>query len=175
MTPSNKLSMKSLIIAATILSSMSGVSLSTPAFADSHCHIHWEKLGLSPAQQQQISQIEEGWKKQYEETAPTIADEQQRLSKKLGEHCDQLEIIQLHNSIDRKQMQLRQLAMLTFLKKRAVLNENQQRSLEVMMNTEIAKRQQEVSPGGAQTEVPSGVQDLLMRVHNAFPQATDRQ
>lgn len=174
MTPSNKYGMKNFIVAATFLSSMSGLCSPVPVFADSHCHIHWEKLGLSPSQQQQISQIEEGWKKQYEETAPTIADEQQRLSKKLGEHCDQLEIIQLHNSIDRKQMQLRQLAMLTFLKKRAVLTDSQQRSLEVMMNNEIAKRQQEVSPGGAQNEVPSGVQDLLMRVHNAFPSAADR-
>ena len=65
--------------------------------------------------------------------------------------------------------------MMTFLKKRAVLNDSQQRSLEVMMNTEIAKRQQETSPGGTQTEVPTGVQDLLQRVHNAFPTAADRQ
>jgi Spy/CpxP family protein refolding chaperone len=174
MTPNNRLSIKSFVIAASFLSSMSSFCV-VPAFADSHCHIHWDKLGLSASQQQQIQQIEEGWKKQYQETAPTIADEQQRLSKKLGEHCDQLEIIQLHNSIDRKQMQLRQLAMLTFLKKRAVLTDSQQRSLEVMMNTEIAKRQQEVSPGGAQTEVPSGVQDLLTRVRDAFPTAPDRQ
>jgi Spy/CpxP family protein refolding chaperone len=150
-------------------------SICTPAFAEGHCHVHWDKLGLSPAQSQRIQEIEEAWQKQYSETAPAIADEQQRLSKKLGEHCDQLEIISLHNSIDRKQIQLRQLAMMTFLKKRAVLNDSQQRSLEVMMNSEIAKRQAELNPGSSQSEMPSGFQDLLTRVRNVFPTAADRQ
>jgi len=163
-----------IVIGASCYCCLAIVIFVEPSLADSHCHIHWEKLGLSPSQSQQVQQIEEVWQKQYAETAPAIADEQQRLSKKLGEHCDQLEIISLHNSIDRKQIQLRQLAMMTFLKKRAILNDSQQRSLEVMMNNEIAKRQAELNPGSSQSEVPSGFQDLLMRVRNVFPTAADR-
>jgi Spy/CpxP family protein refolding chaperone len=178
MTRNNKYRVRGLrriVIAASTGAGLAVLALTAPVCADGqHCHVHWEKLNLTPQQSQQIQQIEQGWEKTYSETAPLIADEQQRLSKKLGEHCDQLEIIQLHNSIDRKQMQLRQTAMMTFLKKRAVLNDNQQRSLEVMMNTEIDRRRAELNPGAGQNEVPNGVQDLLERVHNAFPKASDR-
>jgi hypothetical protein len=174
MIRSNRVTFRRIVLSASYGASLAVLLTIVPALADGHCHIHWDRLGLSSAQSQQIQQIEEGWQKQYAETAPAIADEQQRLTKKLGEHCDQLEIISLHNSIDRKQMQLRQMAMMTFLKKRAVLNDNQQRSLEVMMNVEIAKRQQELNPGAGQAEVPNGVQDLLTRVRQAFPTAADR-
>ena len=174
MIRSNRQTVRRMVIAASCGSSLAVLLVLTPALAEGHCHVHWEKLGLSPSQSQQIQQIEEGWQKQYSETAPLIADEQQRLSKKLGEHCDQLEIISLHNSIDRKQMQLRQMAMMTFLKKRAVLSDNQQRSLEVMMNAEILKRQQEMNPGVGQSDGTNGVQDLLSRVRGAFPTAPDR-
>ena len=130
MTRNNRVTVRRVrrILMAAGCGSTLSILLLLPSLADGHCHVHWDKLGLSAGQSQQIQQIEEGWQKQYSETAPLIADEQQRLSKKLGEHCDQLEIISLHNSIDRKQMQLRQLAMMTFLKKRAVLNDSQQRS-----------------------------------------------
>ncbi|HEY9755727.1 MAG TPA: hypothetical protein V6C97_11235 [Oculatellaceae cyanobacterium] len=177
MTRNNKYRVRGLrriVIAASTGSGLAVLAVTVPVFADGHCHVHWDKLNLSPQQSQQIQQIEDGWLKTYSETAPMIADEQQRLRKKIGEHCDQLEIIQLHNAIDRQQMQLRQTAMMTFLKKRAVLNDNQQRSLEVMMNAEINRRQQELNPGSGQSEVPNGVQDLLERVHNAFPKAADR-
>lgn len=173
MTRNNK-TVRRITFAVSYCSALGMLLFAIPAFADGHCHIHWEKLGLSADQMSKIQQIEESWQKQYAETAPAIADEQQRLTKKLGEHCDQLEIISLHNDIDRRQMELRQRAMMTFLKKRAILNESQQRSLETMLNVEIAKRQQELNPGATHGEVPNGVQDLLQRVHDAFPTAPDR-
>jgi hypothetical protein len=143
--------------------------VSLPALADgNHCKIHWEKLNLSPQQSQQIQALEQQWKHTYDELAPVIADEQQLLTKKLGQHCDQLEIITLHNSIDTKQRQLRNMAMMTVLKKKAVLNEDQRRSLEDMWHQEIVKHQQENNQL-PKDGTPEGIQDLWNRANHVIP------
>jgi hypothetical protein len=160
--------------AANVCSAVMALSY-LPAFADAtKCHIRWDKLNLSPSQSQQIAQIETQWQHDFTEIKPTIIEEQQKLTKKLGEHCDQLEVISLQESIQRKQNQLRQIAMMTFLKKRSVLNESQQHNLEAMMNQEIISRQRERNPGSQQNIVPDGVQDLLQRVNGVFPVNSDR-
>ncbi len=146
-----------------------------PALADgSRCPIDWSKLNLTPQQSQQIDQIEAQWQHEMMELKPAIVEDQQKLTKKLGEQCDQLEVIALQESIQRKQNQLRQIAMMTFLKKRQVLNQNQQRNLEEMMNRAIINRQRELNPGAEQNVVPTGVQDLIQRVRNVFPVNQER-
>jgi Spy/CpxP family protein refolding chaperone len=144
-------------------------SIALPAFADGKCPIDWNKLNLTPGQKQQIDQIEAQWQRELMEIKPAIVDDQHKLTKKLGEHCDQLEVIALQESIQRKQNQLRQLAMMTVLKKKLVLNENQQRNMEAMLNTAIAARQRELNPGSEQRVMPDQVQDLIQRVRNVFP------
>ena len=168
-----KLTIK-IVKAANVCSTVMVLS-GLPAFADaSKCRIRWDKLNLTPSQSQQIEQIETQWQHDFTEIKPTIIEEQQKLTKKLGEHCDQLEVISLQESIQRKQNQLRQIAMMTFLKKRSVLNESQQHNLESMMNQEIIARQREKNPSSQQNIVPDGVQDLLQRVNSVFPVNSER-
>ncbi len=150
-----------------IIQGFSGIVL--PAIADGKCPIDWSKLNLTASQKQQIDQIEAQWQHELMEIKPAIVEDQHKLTKKLGEHCDQLEVIALQESIQRKQNQLRQLAMMTVLKKKLVLNEIQQRNMESMLNTAIAARQRELNPGSEQRVVPDGVQDLIQRVRNVFP------
>ena len=148
---------------------MQGCNCALPAVADGKCPIDWSKLNLTPAQKQQIDQIEAQWQHELMEIKPAIVEDQQKLTKKLGENCDQLEVIALQESIQRKQNQLRQVAMMTVLKKKLVLNEIQKRNMEAMMNQAILARQREMNPGSETRVMPDGVQDLIQRVRNVFP------
>src|SRR5277367_2442799 len=158
-----------LTIIASCCSSVSVILLSLPALADGgHCKFHWERLNLNAQQTQQIQALEQQWEHTHDELAPAIADEQQLMMKKLGQHCDQLEIISLHNSIDTKQRQLRSAAFMTLLKKKAVLNEDQRRSFEDMWHAEIVKRQQENNQV-PRDGTPDGIQDLWNRANHVIP------
>lgn len=141
------------------------------ALADeNHCSIDWNKLNLSPPQQQQLQALESDWNKQYAEIKPVIVDEQRKLAKLLADHTsDPVEIMSLQQTIARKKESLNQMATANYLRKRQLLNESQQYNLEIMVKNAVAMRQRATSPG-VQTEVmPDRVQSLIERVRNIHP------
>ncbi len=140
------------------------------ALADDHRSIDWTKLNLTPAQQQQIQVLEADWNKQYTETRPVIIEEQRRLSKLLGNPgADPVDIMSVQQTIARKKESLNQLATANYLKKRQLLNENQQYSLEIMVKNAVAMRQRQMNPGGQTEVMPDRVQSLIERVRNIWP------
>jgi hypothetical protein len=151
---------------SAVLISQSNLS----AFADGdHC-VDWSKLNLSPSQKTQIESLESQWNKDYNEIKPIILDEQHHLTKLLADHTsDPVEIMSVQQSIARKKEQLNGMATANFLKKRAVLNDNQQYSLELMVRNAVALRQRAMSPGGQTEVMPDHIQSLMQRVRNIWP------
>ncbi len=156
---------------STFLTVSMGLSCSA-VFAEEHCSIDWNKLNLTAAQQQQISSLESDWNKQYSEMRPGIIEEQRHLSKLLADHTsDPVEIMSVQQNLTRKKESLSQLATTNYLKKRSVLNENQQFSLEIMVKNAVAMRQRMNNPGGQTEVMPDRVQSLIERVRNIRPTA----
>jgi Spy/CpxP family protein refolding chaperone len=162
---------KRIRLRSTLLSFSMGISCSA-AFADDHCNIDWTKLNLTPVQQQQISALESDWNKQYAEIRPGILEEQRHLSKLLGDHtADPVEIMSVQQNLTRKKESLNQLATANYLKKRSVLTESQQFSLEIMVKNAVSMRQRMNNPGGQTEVMPDRVQSLIERVRNIWPTA----
>lgn len=153
------------------------LGLSAAAWAgERHCSIDWTRLNLTAAQKQQIEQVEAQWQKEYSDIEPALLEEREKLRRMLSEHeCDPIEVMRTQDSIMRKDSQLKQAAMRTYLKKRQVLNENQQHNLEEMVSQQFAMRQRELNPGSEMKVVPDHIQDLLQRVRDVWPNAADRQ
>ncbi len=140
------------------------------AFAEDHCNIDWTKLKLTPTQQQQIAVLETDWNKQYAEIRPVIMEEQRHLSKLLSDHnSDPVEIMSVQQTVARKKESLNQLATANYLKKRQLLTESQQYSLEIMVKNAVSMRQRMSSPGGQTEVMPDRVQSLIERVRNIWP------
>lgn len=141
-------------------------------YAEEHCSIDWSKLNLSPVQQQQVSALESDWNKQYAEMQPAIQEERRHLSKLLADHnSDPVEIMSVQQNLARKKESLNQLATANYLKKRSVLNESQQYSLEIMVKNAVSLRQRMNNPGGQTEVMPDRVQSLIERVRNIWPTA----
>ena len=155
----------------TFLSISMGISCGA-AYAEDHCSIDWTKLNLTPAQQQQITALEADWNKQYAEIRPVIIEEQRHLSKLLADHnSDPVEIMSVQQTVARKKESLNQLATANYLKKRQVLTESQQFSLEIMVKNAVSVRQRMNNPGGGTEVMPDRVQSLIERVRNIWPTA----
>ncbi len=155
----------------TFLSVSMGISCGA-AYAEDHCSIDWTKLNLTAVQQQQITALETDWNKQYSEIRPVIVQEQQHLSKLLADHTsDPVEIMSVQQTVARKKESLNQLATANYLKKRQILTESQQFSLEIMVKNAVAMRQRQNSPGGGTEVMPDRVQSLIERVRNIWPTA----
>jgi Spy/CpxP family protein refolding chaperone len=139
------------------------------AVGEEHTAVDWNKLGLSEDQNKQIQELETDWEKHYAELKTTINEEQKRLVKLLGIHSsDPVEIMALQSSIARKREQLSAIAVATYLKKREVLTDNQQHTLELMMKQ--AFQQNHSSGYGTETEVmPDHIQGLMQRVRKIWP------
>lgn len=155
----------------TFLTFSMGISCGA-VFAEDHCSIDWTKLNLTAAQQQQIGALEADWNKQYSEIRPVIQEEQRHLSKLLADHnSDPVEIMSVQQNLTRKKESLNQLATANYLKKRSVLTESQQFSLEIMVKNAVAVRQRMNNPGGQTEVMPDRVQSLIERVRNIWPTA----
>jgi Spy/CpxP family protein refolding chaperone len=139
------------------------------AIGEERAAIDWNKLGLSDDQNKQIQELESDWEKKYGDLKSAITDEQKRLVKLLGIHSsDPVEIMALQSSIARKREQLSAIAVATYLKKREVLTDNQQHTLELMMKQ--AFQQNHSSGYGGETEVmPDHIQGLMQRVRKIWP------
>jgi Spy/CpxP family protein refolding chaperone len=138
-----------------------------------HCHIDWDHLNLTPEQSQQIHELDNQWNKDYIELKPSIVDDQHRLTRLLSDHnSDPVEIMALQQSIARKKENLNGIATANYLKKRQLLNENQQCALEAMIRQAIVARQR--SATATQTDaMPDRVQDLMEKVRHIWPIQND--
>lgn len=153
------------------LSLLVGINISPMAQADeSHCNIDWQRLQLSSQQNQQIQMLEGQWNQAYLDIQPAIVEDQRRLTRLLSDpKSDALEIMTLQQGIARRKEQLRSVATANYLRKRQVLNDDQQRSLEDMIRQVLATRQRTLNPG-SQTDVMSDrIQGLFERVRNVWP------
>ena len=138
--------------------------------------VDWGKLNLSPAQTAQIQSLESDWTKTYNDMRPGIQDDQQKLTKMLADHnSDPVEVMALQQQIARKKAQLNGLATANYLKKRQVLNESQQYSLEQQIKEVVRRRQNQLYPG-TQTDavVTDHIQNLMNRVRNIWPVQSER-
>jgi hypothetical protein len=167
---SNKLAVSTYV---TIVLNVLGLGCCQRVMADDQQHpsIDWNRLNLTPVQNQQIQSLEGEWAHDYNNMKPTILDEQHKLTKLLADHnADTVEIMSVQQSIARKKEQLNSLATANYLKKRQILNETQQYNLEQMIRQTVANRQRALNPS-SQTEVmPDRVQNLMQRVRNIWIQ-----
>lgn len=143
-------------------------ALVMPAFADNQaCCVDWSKLNLSAQQNQQVQQLESQWQQDYGQIKPAIAEEQRKLQRLLESHnADPVELMAVQQSLQRKKDQLNQAATANYLRKRQVLNENQQHQLEQMIRQRIAEKQKEMHPNVQSNEMPNRLQDLMQKVLN---------
>jgi len=140
------------------------------------CCVDWSKLNLSPAQSVQIQTLEADWTKSYNDIRPEIVDDQQKLTKMLADHnSDPVEVMALQQTIARKKSQLNGLATANYLRKRQVLTETQQYSLEQQIKDVVRRRQNAMYPG-TQTDavVTDHIQNLMTRVRNIWPVQSER-
>lgn len=145
-------------------------ALVLPVFADESCCVDWSKLNLSPQQTQQVQQLETQWQQDYSQIKPAIADEQRKLQRLLESHnADPVELMAVQQSLTRKKEQLNQAATANYLRKRQVLNENQQHQLEQMIRQRIIAKQKEMHPNMQSNDMPGRLQNLMQRVLQTNP------
>lgn len=140
-----------------------------------HCvNIDWGRLDLTSSQNQQIQQLETEWNREFGQMRPAIVDDQRKLWKLLQDHnSDPVEIMSLQQSIARRKEQLHALATANYLKKRQLLNENQQHNLEQMMRQMLNARMRMRSTTSGDLQEAEGptdhIQNLIHRVRNIWP------
>jgi hypothetical protein len=155
------------------------VTVSLPVLADeeaTHCCVDWNRLNLTPTQNNQIEQLNAEWTKDYNEIKPVIVEDKQKLQKMLSDHnSDPVEVMALQQQITHKREQLTGLATANYLKKRQVLNENQQFNLEQMIKDMVRRKQSaQYSAQHQENAVPDRIQSLMTRVRTAWPVQQER-
>lgn len=155
---------------ALVLACALGLASGGQAFADElRMCINWQRLNLTPQQSQQIQVLEQQWSHDYMEIQPSIVEDQHKLTRLLSDpKSDPLEIMALQQAIARKREQLRAAATTSYLRKRQLLNENQQHGLEDMIHQAVAERQRAASPGMQTDVMPDHIQSLIQRVRNIW-------
>ena len=162
---SSKVNAITLALSASLLST-------TAVFADEDgkCCVDWKKLNLTAPQTQQIQALESDWNAKYMKMQPDILEQQRKLAKLLMDpKSDPLEIMSTNQRIAHMKEHLRNEATTNYLKKRAILNQDQQHSLETMMQQMIATRQQSAATAPQQEE-QGGFMDIIHKVRWAIQQ-----
>lgn len=137
---------------------------------ETRCSIDWQRLQLTAEQNQQVQSLEAQWSQQYMEIQPSIIEDQRKLTRLLSDaKSDPVEIMALQQSLARKREQLRAAATTNYLKKRQILNGDQQRTLEDMIRQILAERQRMLNPGSQTDVMPDRIQSLMQRVRNIWP------
>jgi len=138
--------------------------------APGQCCIDWNRLNLTPAQSNQLKQLEQQWFRESGEIIPQIRDDQNKLQKALADHnADPVQVMTLQQAVARRKEQLNSLAMQNFLAKKKVLDDGQKKQLEDMVHVAVANRKNQMYPG-SQTEVmPDKIQGLMEKVRNIWP------
>lgn len=141
-----------------------------PAAADEpNCSINWTKLNLSPQQSERIQSLDNKWNEFYVNLQSSIVNDQRKLTQLLSDpKSDPVEIMALQQSITRKREQLRSKATATYLRKRQLLNDQQQVELQNMVKRAIAERRR-INSMGTQPANTDRIQNLMQRVRNIWP------
>ncbi len=162
---SNRMNAITLALGATLVSS--GVAF---ADEDGKCCVDWKKLSLSQPQNQQIQGLEQDWNGKYLKIQPEILEQQRKLAKLLMEpNSDPLDIMSTNQRIAHLKEHLRNEATANYLKKKAILNPDQQHQLESMMQQMIATKQQSAT-SVPQAEEQGGFMDIIHKVRWAIQQ-----
>ena len=160
------------VLATTLALGATSMIGAVPVFADDEgkCCVDWKKLSLSTAQSSQIQALEQDWNAKYMKIQPEILTEQRKLAKLLMEpKSDPLEIMSTNQRVAHLKEHLRNEATTNYLKKRAILNSDQQHQLETMMQQMIATRQQSAATV-PQSEEQGGFMDIIHKVRWAIQQ-----
>ena len=160
------------LVSVTTLALSALITGAGPTFAEDEgkgC-VDWKKLNLSTSQAHQVQTLEQDWTSKYMKIQPDILSEQKKLARLLLDpKSDPLEIMATNQRIAHLKEQLRNEATTNYLKKRAILNGDQQHQLEFMMQQMIATRQQSAAPV-PQTEEQGGFMDIIHKVRWAIQQ-----
>ena len=160
-------SAKSFIVVVSF--TMLWVSLPPVLAEETRQTVDWGRLNLSGQQAHQIQGLEQDWNNKYVRIQPQILDCQRQLVKILADpKSDPLEIMFCQQTIARSKEQLRNEATANYLRKRAVLNESQQRCLEYQLQQVVSDRQRTMLPGSSSEEENSGFAGLMHKVRWAI-------
>ena len=164
----------------TIVSRVNLLTIAVTALISSASHclaqersLDWKKLNLSSNQSQQITVLESDWNGKYMQLQPQIQDHQRKLARLLVDpKSDSLEIMATNQTLTRLKEQLRNEATTNYLRKRAILNQDQQHQLEGMMQLMISSRQQGVG-SAPQAEEQGGFMNIIQKVRWAIQGHSD--
>ncbi len=117
------------------------LALPLAASADSKLSYPYDKLNLDGRQAEQINGLNNEWKNRYGELEPRLQVEQKRLGNLLATpKSDPLEITGTQQRINQLKEQLSEQATANYLRKRRLLNTEQQRQLEGLLRRMVAQR-----------------------------------
>jgi Spy/CpxP family protein refolding chaperone len=132
--------------------------------------VDWQRLNLSPQQGQQIQQLQSDWRGKYSSVMPQIHTQQKHLQDLFrNPQADPLEIVATQQSVMHLQEQLRNEATQNYLHKRAVLNAQQQKMLEMQMQEMVVARQNRpMAPRLSGNGENGGIMNIMEKVHWAI-------
>ncbi len=102
----------------------------------------YDRLNLNGRQAERIEGLDSDWKYHYAELGPRLQATQKRLMVLLATpKSDPLEITGVQQSINQLKEQLSEQATANYLRKRSLLNQDQQRQLEGWLRRMVAQRE----------------------------------
>jgi hypothetical protein len=137
--------MKNFRISARNTALLLGAALAMPLAASAYpgdVPPPYDKLNLNPNQAGQIQSLDQDWRSHYAQLGPRLKGAQNRLMQLLATpKSDPLEITTEQQRINQLKEQLSQQATANYLRKRRLLNTDQQRQLEGYLRRMVAERQ----------------------------------
>jgi Spy/CpxP family protein refolding chaperone len=101
----------------------------------------YNKLNLNEHQTRQIASLDSDWTSKYQDLKPQLIEQQRRLAQLLASpKSDPLEITATQQHINQLKEQLSGAATATYLRKRRVLNSDQQQGLEDWMKQRLIQK-----------------------------------
>lgn len=127
--------------------------------------VDWQQLGLTVEQTQQIQVLESDWNSKYTKIQPQILENQKRLARLLPDaKSDPIEILSTQQNITRLREQLRNEATANYLRKRAILTDNQQHQLEGQIQRLVAEKQKAGAPTTQPDEQNNGFMSVIHKI-----------
>jgi hypothetical protein len=101
----------------------------------------YDKLNLNPNQAERIQNLDQDWRSRYNDIGPRLKNAQNRLVELLSTpKSDPLEITSQQQRVNQLKEQLSEQATANYLRKRSLLNTDQQRQLEGLLKRMVAER-----------------------------------
>jgi len=103
----------------------------------------YDKLNLNAQQADRITNLDQDWKQHYQQIGPRLKMAQQRLVNLLATpKSDPLDVTSQQQHVNMLKEQLSEQATANYLRKRSLLNADQQRQLEGYLKRMVAERRQ---------------------------------